>query len=272
MTTCINCAREVSSSFCPHCGQKNPVKKINLTNMWSDFLSRVYGFDGMFPRTLRDLTIRPGVVAREYIQGNRVKYYGPVGYFFLMITVYLLLASLIGVDLTEFTKASNPAGDFQQGAGQEEINTLMTRWINDNLRLVTFFTTIFSIFFTWLLFKKSKYNIIESSVLIFYVNGHLMWLNIFLITFFRLGGVAVDFSYVLIVTIGFLLFAYANFYTYQAKWKIVVKGLLSFILAYLFFIIATISVLTYFVATDKELFEKIRPKNNRPKIEQSPSR
>jgi len=59
--------------------------------MYHDFQARIYGLDGMFPRTLRDVTLRPGQASRTFIQGNRVKYYGPVGYFFLMITVLLLL-------------------------------------------------------------------------------------------------------------------------------------------------------------------------------------
>src|SRR6187397_2984313 len=98
---CLNCRQPVTSRYCGSCGQSNPPKRLNLKTLWFDFQSRVYGFDGMFPRTLKDLTLRPGAVTRSYISGNRVLYYGPVGYFFIMITVYLLLASLIDVDLSE---------------------------------------------------------------------------------------------------------------------------------------------------------------------------
>lgn len=272
MISCINCSKEIDSLFCPDCGQKNPVKKINLANMSGDFLSRVYGFDGMFPRTLRDLTLRPGEASREYIRGNRVKYYGPVGYFFLMITVYLLLASVIGVDLAKFMEASNPATAIQQGAGQQEINRLFMNWINDNLRLATFITAVFTVFFSWLYFKKSGYNIIESSVLIFYINGHLMWLTIISVLIYGFVGFAISFNYLLILTIVFMLFAYANFYTHQPRWKVVIKGLLSYISAYLVMILVVMLVFMYLVLTDKEFYEKIRPKNNKPTTEQSPSK
>lgn len=272
MSTCINCAKDVTSTYCPDCGQRNPVKKINAVNMWNDFLSRVYGFDGMFPRTLQDLTLRPGVAAREYIAGNRVKYYGPIGYFFLMITVYLLLASLIGVDLSEFVQASSPAADLQQGNGQQEINRLFTNWMNDNLRLVTFIVAVFSVFFSWLYFKKSGYNPIETSVLVFYINGHLMWISIVSILIYQFWDVAINFSYSLLATIGFMLFAYVNFYTYQAKWKVIVKGLLSYLSAYFLLIILGTLYVTYLIKTDKEFYEKIRPKNNKPTTEQSPAK
>lgn len=101
---CINCQQEVSDNYCSHCGQRTHVKRISLREGWNDFWARVYGFDGMFPNTLRDLTLRPGVAARIFISGNRVKYYGPVGYFFLMITVFLLLLDLLNIELADFLK------------------------------------------------------------------------------------------------------------------------------------------------------------------------
>lgn len=257
MSTCINCQLEVTSSYCPACGQKNPVKKINAANMWNDFLSRVYGFDGMFPRTLRDLTIRPGEVARSYVTGNRVKYYGPVGYFFLMITVYLLLASLLGVNISEFMQASSPVSTYQQEPGQQEINKVLMNWISDNMRVMTFVIALFSVFFSWLYFLKSKYNLIESSVLVFYTLGHLTWLNIIGLVIYNFTGVALNAGFSLLLTIVFLLYAFSNFYTHQAKWKVVIKGFLSLLSAYFLMIIISIVVFNYIIATNEEFRDKI---------------
>ena len=78
-TVCINCGSPVATPFCANCGQASPPKKLSVLTLYTDFQSRIYGFDGMFPRTLRDLTIRPGHVAETYINGNRVKYVAPVG-------------------------------------------------------------------------------------------------------------------------------------------------------------------------------------------------
>ena len=73
-------------------------------------MARIYGFDGMFPPTLRDITIRPCVASRKYIEGNRVAYYGPVGYFFLMVTLIYIVASLFNIDLVEFMKSASGTG------------------------------------------------------------------------------------------------------------------------------------------------------------------
>jgi len=145
---------------------------------------------------------------------------------------------------------------------------MITSWINDNLRLASLFIATLSVFFTWLYFKKSGYNLIESSVLIFYVSGHQLWISIVAIIVYRFTGAAINGGYQLLLAIVYLLFAYANFYTYQAKWKIVLKGFLSYVSGYLLMILLGMLILYYYVTTDEKLFEQLRPKNNRPKTEQ----
>ena len=102
---CVNCEQLVENNFCSHCGQRAIVKRITFREGWNDFWARVYGSDGMFPNTLRDLTIRPGKASQLFINGNRTRYYGPVGYFFLMITLLYLVGSLLDVPITEFMKS-----------------------------------------------------------------------------------------------------------------------------------------------------------------------
>lgn len=271
MANCINCNEEVSTAYCPSCGQRNPVNKINVANVWSDFVSRTYGFDGMFPRTLKDLTIRPGQVAREYIKGNRVKYYGPIGYFFLMLTLYLLLASLLEIDLVSFMMQTNPSNVEAQGGGGQEVVRQVTSWTIDNMRIVSFFIALLTVFFTWVLFKKSKYNFIETGAFVFFVTGHTMWPSILLLIAYKLSGFVLNSSYLLLLSIGFMIFGFVSFYTHTSKWRIILRGILVHILSYLTFTIIIMGLFIYKVSTDKEFYEKIKPSNNKPKIEQSPS-
>jgi hypothetical protein len=267
MATCINCSREVETPYCPQCGQRSPVRGINFANLWADFAARIYGFDGMFPRTLKDLTIRPGQVAREYIAGNRVKYYGPVGYFFLMLTLYLLLASMLEIDLVDFTMKSSPATS-QQGAGQREISLMINQWVNGNIRTVSFIIALFTVFFTWLFFRKSGYNLIQSAVLIFFVNGHIIWISIASLFVYKLTDFVLPASVSLLASIAFLVFAYTNLYNYQKKWKVAIKGLLLYIVSYVTMIVIVTFYIVYASFHDKETFDKLRPSNNKPIVEQ----
>lgn len=270
MANCINCNQEVSTAYCPACGQRNPVNKINMINMWSDFASRVYGFDGMFPRTIRDLTIRPGQAARDYIIGNRVKYYGPVGYFFLTLTVYLLLASLLEVDLVNFMMQNNPSNVAEQGGGAQEVVRGITLWTIDNMRSVSFFITLFTVFFTWLLFKRSRYNFVETGALVFFATGHFMWVSIVLIVVYKMSGFVLDSFFLMLASIAFMIYAFVNFYSHLSKWKIIIRGIIVHILSYVALTFVIVVAFIYRVSTDKELYEKIRPSNNKPKVEQSP--
>lgn len=174
---CINCGTSVQGKFCQECGQKTAVKRINLREGWNDFWGRVYGFDGMLPRTLRDLTIRPGHATREFLKGNRVKYYGPVGYFFFVIGLYAIVMSILKIESQEVIRAMGL--DFAKpGTAPEQFNRQMVPWINDNQRLISFLMIPFYVFGATLFFRREKLNYLEHSVLIFYTQGHLQLISI----------------------------------------------------------------------------------------------
>jgi hypothetical protein len=82
----------------------------------------------MFPRILQDLT--PGAVALSYIKGNRVRYVGPVGYFFLVLTMFLLVMELLNVDFYTLSKASAFNFDSEkQQTFQKVFTDLIARYV-----------------------------------------------------------------------------------------------------------------------------------------------
>jgi hypothetical protein len=163
--TCINCSAEVLSTYCPTCGQRQTVKRLSIKEGWNDFWARIYGFDGMFPRTLRDITIRPGVALRKFIEGNRVAYYGPVGYFFLMVTLIYIVASLFNIDLVEFMKSASDTGlqpNAKVGIGQERMIQATMKLASDNLKILSFIMIpIFAFCGRYIFFRKQGLNFIE---------------------------------------------------------------------------------------------------------------
>lgn len=259
MATCINCNSDVSTSFCGNCGQSNPPKKLTFGYLWYDFQSRIYGFDGMFPRTLRDLTIRPGVAAREHIAGNRVKHYGPVGYFFLMITVFLLILSMLNVDFVEFMSNSTKeiSGVSQNQSGQLAQRKLMS-FLSDNMRSFSFLIILPISLTAMLFFRKAGYNILEHSVLPFYVFGHIYWLTIFSLLLYDFFEIGPYFLEQLVVSVLFFAFATSNFYHHNSKVKAFFKGLAVYIIGYLFFV-AIMSVFTLiYMVNDPEFLEMMK--------------
>ena len=261
--TCINCGAPVVEKFCSACGQRAGVKRLTFREGWFDFWSRVYGFDGMFPRTLRDLTIRPGQVARDYIAGNRVKYYGPVGYFFFMISLVLLIFSLVGLDFAELMQQS--AGLQQApapGSGQAEFARIFMQKIADNMRLFSFVIVPIMALWCRLVFRKSGYNLLEHSIVPFYTNGHIFLVTLIFGLLYHFAQVPFNQVLSLLVGVAYQVFAFINFYQYQARWKVAIKAMLAYVLAYFTFMLVITVAMTVYVLTDPAAREMLRPSNN----------
>jgi len=229
--------------------------------MWYDFQSRIYGFDGMFPRTFRDLTLRPGLVAKDYIRGNRIKYYGPVGYFFLMVTLFILIMSILEINFSDYSAASQEAfGGTSSGntTFEKELQTRTSTFIGENMRIFSFAVVMPVVLMTWLFFRKSGYNSLQHAVISFYVFGHAYWMTILSLFLFKVTGVSARITIQFIITILYFAFACSNFYTHNSRTKAFFKGLGAFILGYLIFMIVVASLGIIYVLTDSEMQEMIR--------------
>lgn len=221
---CINCGNEVSGNFCAHCAQSTKTHRINFKEAWRDFWSRVYGFDGMMPRTLRDLTVNPGLVGREYLRGVRVKYYGPVGYFFLMITLYLLVASLLNVD---FKDLMGKGKNFVPIATEQtRIYQLALEFVADNIKLIAFAIVPFhAIASRYIFFRRRGLNFLEHLVIPFYLMGHGYWLSIISVTVYAITGSLFFNLWLVLILIPYYGFGYASFFPEGGRVKSFFKGI-----------------------------------------------
>ncbi|MBX2966724.1 MAG: DUF3667 domain-containing protein [Cyclobacteriaceae bacterium] len=243
--TCLNCQQEATGKFCPNCGQRTEVKRITIREGWNDFWARIYGVDGKLMHTLRDLTIRPGVVAKKYIEGNRVLYYGPVGYFFLMLTIYVLFISIFDIDMLQLFKISNEA-IYEEGSGQEQNALKIQEWIFKHQRLVSFLYIPFYALGAVLLFRKNKYNFAEHSTLVFYTQGHYLWPTIIILIILKFTGYSHIFAKGMFVSllIGALYYAYGcrQLYTAYKPGRAMFRGVLVHIFSF-FTLMFTVMVL-----------------------------
>lgn len=265
--TCVNCSTEVSSTYCPTCGQRQTVRRLSVKEGWNDFWARIYGFDGMFPRTLRDITIRPGIASRKYIEGNRVAYYGPVGYFFLMITLMYLVASLFNIDVMEFMKSGSDLGITPKakiGSGQEHFSQSMLKLMSDNLKLFSFMMIpIFAFCSRFLFFRKQGLNYVEHMVLPFFVQGHVYWISIFSLILYAVSGHFLPTWIQLLITIIFTSYAYANLFAEQGKIKSFLKGFGVYVVTQMIVAVLAMIVVSLLIVLNPEIFEMLKPSNNR---------
>ena len=119
---CINCNRPVTGNYCAHCGQPRHVPRITLGHLFHDMQSKLFGFDGKVANTFMGMLRHPGKVGREYMAGNRVKYSGPLSWYFLMFMVMLGMFPVFGVDFSDFMTQISDQINESAGVPQPDMN------------------------------------------------------------------------------------------------------------------------------------------------------
>lgn len=94
---CLNCDHDLSvkQKFCSQCGQEVNIHKFTVRHFFHEgFHAFTHADKGIF-FLLKELAIRPGIVAKEYINGKRKKYFNPFTFFLLLATLFVLSNGLI---------------------------------------------------------------------------------------------------------------------------------------------------------------------------------
>jgi hypothetical protein len=92
---CLNCAASLvdGQRFCGACGQQVRQARLTMRMIGHDLVHALTHADHSIFALVKALAIRPGHVAREYIEGKRKRHFGP--WAFLVITVGLASAVIV---------------------------------------------------------------------------------------------------------------------------------------------------------------------------------
>lgn len=94
---CRSCGAKLYGKFCSKCGEKKFDKKdLSLQKIIVQGVDVFTHFDSKILKSVKLLITRPGLLAKEYCSGIKVKYAKPLQLFFLINVVYFLLLSLGG--------------------------------------------------------------------------------------------------------------------------------------------------------------------------------
>lgn len=92
---CLNCGTKLEDIYCHHCGQKDIPRRQTLGELFSNFISSFWSYEGKFFLTTKYIFLRPGFLAVEYNAGRRESYYHPARmYVFVSFLFFLLLVTL----------------------------------------------------------------------------------------------------------------------------------------------------------------------------------
>ncbi|MGH1422433.1 MAG: DUF3667 domain-containing protein [Hyphomonas sp.] len=117
---CENCGEIIEDRFCGLCGQLAADFHRPLIGLLAASLSDAFALDGRLARTLREMVLKPGLMTRNYLDGQRNRYVPPFRlYIFASLIFFFAIFTLPSeVDLS--------AGGGQAGAETESASATST--------------------------------------------------------------------------------------------------------------------------------------------------
>lgn len=96
-TTCLNCGHSLDRSdrFCPYCSQENSNKQLSASDYFKEFIGSILVYDSRLRYTLREILFKPGLISKNYIGGQRMKYANPFRFFLSVSIIYFLLKGIL---------------------------------------------------------------------------------------------------------------------------------------------------------------------------------
>lgn len=178
---CANCDSVFESKFCPNCGQKADIHQISIKTVAHDLLHAFTHTDKGFLLTIKELIKRPGIVAKEYINGKRKKYFNPLSFLVITMAVSAYLSFKSGYFESfapKKTKTTTEQQDTKKPVEQKQLDTFarvrMEAYriiIHDGKMLGLVLITPLITILSWIFFRKPKHGIAEHFVLQSYLFG-----------------------------------------------------------------------------------------------------
>ncbi len=180
MPLCKNCAYEVELKYCPNCGQKASVKRLEMRSLLSELPHALWHIDKGFLYNVTQLFKRPGYAIKDYLEGKRKKFYHPLSYMLIVLGTMLLVMSLIKVHYYD------PVQDAwmltKKAASWKEYDATQQTWIHYYKFYIPFYLPWMAlIFYLWLRVMKQKYTYAECIFISFFCSANMTIPQIFVL-------------------------------------------------------------------------------------------
>lgn len=182
MRTCPNCHRRFVGSFCPRCGQSGTWSRYTFRQAVLNFLD-IWGLGNrpMF-QTIRELFVRPGYMVRDYLSGQRQRYFPP---FKMLAVVSVLLVFVTWLTnqnhysfLGDFVRIYNYS--FADRLSAMSLPSGVSGIIDAMVQLLKFLSSnplyeylclgVLYVLCVWIAFKRvSRFNLVETYIFLVFI-------------------------------------------------------------------------------------------------------
>jgi hypothetical protein len=177
---CKNCETAYSENYkyCPECSQKSRLHRLTFHDIVHEAVHYFTHADKGLFQLIRDLFTKRGLVAYEYIEGKRKKYFPPLNFFLLIAAVFVFVATMgestVVKDvfearpelrsMTDLAKKQELIGIYER---QVKVSHFTTKYSN----LMAMCSLPLTALVFWLFYKRNRYNYIEHLVAGMYMLG-----------------------------------------------------------------------------------------------------
>jgi hypothetical protein len=99
-TPCANCDTPLTGLYCSSCGQSSDNHHRSILHLIWEVIEDMFHLDGRLLRTVPDLFLRPGRLARDYMEGRIARHVPPFRAFLVSLLLYMFAAEHVMHQLT----------------------------------------------------------------------------------------------------------------------------------------------------------------------------
>lgn len=245
---CKNCGTALAGNYCSDCGQSGSVCRINFHSIIHEFLHGVLHVDKGVFYTMKELTLRPGVALRDYLDGKRIRFFKPFSYLFILSTVYIVLMQFLKISIADISvqSAGTQSGDEELARVAENLTSMIINFINNHYALISLLILPVMALCTFILFRKSRFNYGEHLIINSYISGHMILLSIILMPFSYLFRNWTSLSSLLTYILA--IYMYVKVFDNYKLYSGILRSLFSYIIVIMLIGILTVISMALFTA------------------------
>jgi hypothetical protein len=152
---CLNCNATLQGPFCHACGQKALAPVVTVHDFVHEATHEFLHFDGKILNTIKLLVLKPGQLTREFIEGRRARYIGPIRVYLTFSLIFFALAAIVPGARESFIKVGPSKGEVLVAEEERQADEMGKAVMHNMPRAAFLLMPVFALL-TWLFYRRAQ--------------------------------------------------------------------------------------------------------------------